>query len=92
MKKKHYRGYFNYRETYLLFNNFYKFSPKENIYMLCFYGMLRYMSSIAILTPTRDQATHIAQVLRPILFIDPNYTTTNPLIARPLSGSLNSAW
>ncbi len=54
--------------------------------MLCYvsvliYGLLWYLSSIAILTTTRDQTPHIALA-----------QTTNLLIAQPLSRSPNCAW
>ncbi len=41
------------------------------------YGVLRYLSSIAILTTTRDQTTHLALVHRPMPYIiDLSHTTT----------------
>ncbi len=64
------------------------------IIVLCFYGLLRYLSSIAILITTRDR-THApcaSPETHPV--IDPNQTTfqtTNQLIAQPLSGIPNCA-
>ncbi len=49
--------------------------------LLCFYGVLRYLISIAI--------------LRPITLMDPNLTTqqtANSLVVRPLFRSFNCAW
>ncbi len=45
--------------------------------------------------PTEARHTHLAQVLRPITFIEPNHITlqtSETLIAQLLSGSPNSAW
>ncbi len=60
--------------------------------MLCFYELLRYLTSIAILTTTRDH-TSASPKTKP--FIDPNHTTqqtTNPLIGLFLSGSPHWVW
>ncbi len=47
------------------------------IVVRCVYGVLRYLSSIAIMTTTRDRTTHLALVHRPIPYIiDLSHTTS----------------
>ncbi len=51
------------------------------------YGVLQYLSSIAILTTTRDQTTHLALVHRSIPYLDhwskPYYNRRNPTFWLP---------
>ncbi len=68
----------NYANSQSFMNTF----SHSRWFKLCFYGMLRYLKK-------GTRPTHVAQVLRPIPFIDPNHTTLTEnqpgLIERPLS-------